>query len=639
MSWLLAMAFAVCAPPADLHELRVTSVRSFQVGDLPLDLTVEALDADGEPVAAFCGPASVAGLLKVEGSSRKPLTETPPFANGKVVLENVVVDADEVVIRAGNIETRWQPELRQLPGALAILPPVFAILLAMLFRQALLALFAGIWLGALFIHGYNPLTALVRCFDTYLPVTLVDKGHASIILFTMALGGMVGIISRSGATAALVDAISRRARSRRSGMLTGWGSGLVVFFDDYANCLLVGNTVRPFTDRMKISREKLAYIVDSTAAPVATVALVSTWIGYQVGLLDDVFGEGKGYDLFLNMLPYSFYSFFTILFVFAICFTMRDFGPMRRAEQRALSEGKVLRPGARPLMDRDLTDMVGDASKSHWLSAIVPVASVIVIVAVGLYISGRNALGDGADAAGMRGIISAADSYAVLTWASFGGSIIAMLMVVGRRELAVNETIDAWIGGVKAMVMATLILVLAWALGSICKDYLQTGPWVLSQVRPSPHWLPLITFGLSGVIALATGSSYSTMAIVIPIAGPMAWELTGDASGLDAETTYAIRHATLAAVLGGSVFGDHCSPISDTTIMSSMSAASDHMDHVRTQAPYALLCALVAGVVGFLPAGWGVSPLYTIPLGMAALVGLLFLLGRRPVADADADAV
>ncbi|HUH02335.1 MAG TPA: Na+/H+ antiporter NhaC family protein, partial [Kofleriaceae bacterium] len=249
-----------------------------------------------------------------------------------------------------------------------------------------------------------------------------------------------------------------------------------------------------------------------------------------------------------------------------------------------------------------------------------------VIVVAGLYISGASSPDLPADP-GLRDIIGKANSYAVLLWASFGGGLIAAVLTLVRRDLRLGEAMDAWVSGVKSMVMAVLILVLAWALGAMCKDALMTGPWVLSAIEPSPRLLPLMTFIISAVIALATGSSFSTMAIVIPIAAPMAWHLTGDAD-LSAATIESIRYGTLGAVLSGAVFGDHCSPISDTTIMSSMSSASDHVDHVRTQAPYAFVCATVAGVVGFLPAGWGVSPLLTLPAGLAILAAVVFFVGK-----------
>jgi Na+/H+ antiporter NhaC len=626
MHALVLVAMLACPPPESLDRFEVEAVRSYQVGDLPIDLVVTAVDRDGKTVADYCGAAQLTGLARPEVAGLTPVAQTPPFQAGVARLEGVVLIAPEVGVSAGSARGRYVPDLRHLPGVLSILPPLFAILIAIAFRQALVALLGGIWLGALLIHDFNPFTALLRTFDTYLPRTFVDPGHAAILLFTVALGGMVGVLSRSGGTRSLVDIVSRRARTRRSGMVATWVAGLVVFFDDYANCVLVGGTLRPLTDRLRISREKLAYIVDSTAAPVATVALVSTWIGYQVGLLDDLFGNG--YDLFLDILPYSFYSFFTIAFVFGLAVTQRDFGPMLRAERRAVG-GEVLRPGAQPLMDRELTEVdASEAADGSWINAVLPIASVILFVVVGLYLSGRYNVSD--PDAGMREIISAADSYAVLLWASFGASLVAVVTVRVTRALRFTQALEAWVTGAKSMLIAIMILVLAWAIGAICQEHLQTGPWVLSQVRPDPQWLPLITFLACAFIAFATGTSFSTMAIVLPIAGPMAWALTGDASGLDPGVVSSIRHATLSAVLGGSVFGDHCSPISDTTIMSSMASASDHVDHVRTQLPYAVVCALATALVGYIPAGFGVSPWVSLPIGLLAVAGVIFALGRRP---------
>lgn len=628
MLWVLALSVLTCASPEAVTGFDIAATRDYQVGDLPIGITVTAVDAGGEAVP-YCGAAEIAGV--VSGKDQAPIA-TITFDDGKAKVEPVVITGEAVTVRIpeASVQSSWTPSLRRLPGWLSTLPPLVAILVAVLLRQALVALFAGVWIGALFVHGYDPFTALLRAFDTYLPATLLDSGHAAIVFFTLALGGMVGIITRSGGTQALVDVIARRARSRRSGMVTTWAAGLVVFFDDYANCLLVGNAVRPFTDRLRISREKLAYLVDSTAAPISTIALVSTWIGFQVGLFEDALPDAgqSGYELFLHALPYSFYSLFTIGFVLLISMSARDFGPMARAERRAVHDGTLLGPDARPLMDRELTDMKpDDPQRAHWSSAVVPIAAVILIVMVGLYASGRQALGS--EGGGLRDIIAAADSYAVLLWASFGGSIIALLMALARRAMTFASAIDAWMSGAKAMIIAIAILVLAWALGDMCKNQLYTGAWVISQISPSASWLPVITFVVSGIIALATGSSFSTMAIVIPIAGPMAWALTGDASGLDPAVVESVRYATLAAVLSGAVFGDHCSPISDTTIMASMASASDHIDHVRTQLPYGMTCALAAVLLGYLPAGYGVSPVFSLLAGAAGLVAVVYVLGRR----------
>ncbi len=635
--WILvAAALATCPAPDSLVGFEVTPARDYRVADLPVEITVTAVDADGNPVQTFCGEARLEGVSREDAhGNRVPVETTGGFVAGVVKLDKVYL-ADEVRVTHDSISTATPIGLRHLPGFLSLMPPLIAIALAIIARRALIALFAGIWLGAVFVYGWNPWTALMRVFDTHLPGQLADSGHAAIILFTLALGGMVGVIGRSGGSQALVNIMSKRARTRRSGMLTAWISGMVVFFDDYANCLLVGNTVRPFTDERRISREKLSFIVDSTAAPVATIAVVSTWIGYQLGLLDEagVPLRGNAYDTFLSMLPYSFYAIFCMAFVGMIAWSQRDFGPMLTAERRAIETGALVRPGGQPLMDKSI-EMLGPSPDTplRWQNALFPIIAVIAVVVVGLYISGSAS---SPDDAGLREIIGNADSYAVLLWASFLGSLVALVMCVGTRAASVGDAMDAWISGVKSMVMAVLILVLAWGIGDICKTYLQTGPWLLSQVSPSAHWLPVITFVVSAVIALATGSSFSTMAIVIPIAAPMIWEVTGEGSGIDIETAWAARHATLAAVLSGAVFGDHCSPISDTTIMSSMASAADHIDHVRTQMPYAGLIAGVAGLFGFVPAGFGISPLISLPIGIGVLAATVFFLGKRadmPVTD------
>ena len=628
MGILTLVALLACPGGAEPADFAIETAPVHQVADLPQTLTITALDSDGEPLPSFCGSVGAIGLSQISGLNELALTTVGPFAGGQVVIEKAHWEGS-FRLRSEVREWTLGQSRRSIPGILSILPPLLAIGLAIAFRQALIALFAGIWLGAVFVHGYNPLTGLLRTFDTYLPRAVADSDHAAIILFTLSLGGMVGVLSKSGATRALVDRISRYAKTRRSGMLASWGAGLVVFFDDYANCMLVGNTLRPLTDRLKISREKLAYIVDSTAAPIATVAVVSTWIGFQLSQFEGVV-PGEPYDIFLKLLPYSFYSFFTIAFVLLIATTGRDFGPMLKAERRAAG-GKLLRDGAVPLVDRELTQMSESATGGRAIDAVFAIGAVILIVFAGIYISGSNASDSDAS---IREIIANSNSYSVLLWAGFGGSLVALLStsirgVGSEPPLKLSAGIDAWVSGLKAMLMAVLILVLAWGIGDICKNELLTGPWVLSQIDPNPRFIPVLTFALCGFVALATGSSFSTMAIVIPIAGPMAWDLTGpDSIVAGTAAVDSIRYGTLAAVLSGAVFGDHCSPISDTTIMSSMASASDHVDHVRTQAPYALTCALASALIGFVPAGYGISPFIALPVGLIALAAVVWFIGK-----------
>ena len=530
-----------------------------------------------------------------------------------------------------------------MPGWWSIVPPGAAILLALLTRQVLLALFAGIYLGVLVVEAWQPHVAFVRTLDRHLLETVADSGHAAVLLFTAALGGMIGVISRSGGMEAMVTLLGRRVRTRRGGMLASWLMGVLVFFDDYANCLLVGSTLRPFTDRLRISREKLSFIVDSTAAPVATLALVSTWIGYQLSQFETahVVPADAVYDLFLHCLPYSFYSIFTLIFVLLIAVAQRDFGPMYRAELRAVRDGLVLRDGARPLSETELLNRAAldpqDVPRAVW----VPVAAIITVVltvVVGLYVSGIAALGPEADTATLRTIIGSADPYQALLWASFGGGFVAIAMATAFGLTSLAEAMDAWVAGCRSMMMALIILVLAWTIGSVCREYLMTGPWLVNRLHPPPQLMPVAVFAASALISFSTGTSFGTMAIVIPVAAPMVWGVTGESSGLAPEVSATIRYAALGSVLSGAVFGDHCSPLSDTTILSSMASAADHIDHVRTQAPYALVTASVAALLGYLPAGFGVTAPAGLLLGTIVLCLIVFLVGRPVPASAGSPA-
>ncbi|MBC8425564.1 Na+/H+ antiporter NhaC family protein [bacterium] len=524
-------------------------------------------------------------------------------------------------------------------GWLSVLPPLLAIGLALITRQVMLSLLLGVWVGAMILVGGNPLSAVLRVGDTYLVDALADRSHAAIILFSTLLFGMVGVLSRNGSMQGVVDVLSRRVRTRRGGQTATATLGLAIFFDDYANTLLVGNTMRPLTDRLSISREKLAYLVDSTAAPVTTVAVISTWVGFEVGLIQDSLPAGEsGYLFFLRSLPYNFYPLLTLAMVFLVAVTGRDFGPMAKAEGRAAG-GQLLRRGARPAADPKglAPDTAAAGSASPWL-AVIPILTVVLLTVCGLWWHGRQELlVQGAAADSLREILKAADSLSVLMWSSLGGTLMAIGLSIGARRLDLQGSIDAWIEGARAMLIAMVILVLAWSLSAVC-DELGTGPWLVEASRDvlSPHFLPALAFLLAAAVSFSTGTSWGTMAILIPIILPLAAALpVGD--GVSAQLREVIALASTSSVLAGAVFGDHCSPISDTTILSSMASGSDHMDHVRTQLPYALVAGGVAVCVGYLPAGFGLSPWISLLCGALLLAALVRWRGRRapPVLGAD----
>jgi Na+/H+ antiporter NhaC len=500
----------------------------------------------------------------------------------------------------------------------SLLPPLVAISLALIFRDVVLSLFVGVWLGATLVADGNAAAGFFRVIDTYARDALTDSDKMSIILFSILLGGMVGVMSRSGGTHGVVKALEPYATTPRRAQVVTWMMGIAIFFDDYSNTLIVGNTMRPVTDRHHISREKLAYLVDSTAAPVACVALVSTWIGYQVSLVGDAL-EKAGSDLnpfgvFLASIPFAFYPIFGLVITFAVAVSGRDWGPMLAAERRARA-GELIAATSQPLADYESTGLApDDDTPKYWWNAAVPVLLVIGTTLVGLYITGRESLlSDGAASLSLSRIIGASDPFTVLLWASLVGLTSAIVLAVGQRTLNLRQSLEAMINGFKSMLMAFVVLTLAWSLGQVCTD-LATAAYIKGAVGPHvpPGLLPVAIFLVAAAVSFSTGTSWGTMAILTPLAVPLV---------LDSAAAHpAILAATVAAILGGSVFGDHCSPISDTTILSSMASSCDHVDHVRTQLPYALLGAGLAIFIGYLPEAFvGISPWILLVVGFAAI--------------------
>lgn len=614
--------FVVESPPLALKNVRFT-------------IEIQAVNGDGSVVQNFVGHVNVQGLtLKSEtGKVEKPISIQ--FNKGIFTSTNVAFQETgqhRLIFDFG--KTHATAKIRVIPGILSLLPPLFAIALAFIARQVLISLFCGIWLGAIFIYNYNPILGFLKTIDTYLINSLADSDHAAILIFSLTLGGMVGVISKAGGTQGIVEKLTKYAKSSKGGQLAAWAMGILIFFDDYANTLIVGNTMRPFTDRLKISREKLSYIVDSTAAPVASLAFISTWIGFQVGLIDQAFESinltHNAYNIFLQSIPYATYSILALIFVFLIAITLRDFGPMYTAESRAAATGKVLRDHAQPITDSSTLDMIADEKTPlRWFNALIPIMIVILVTLVGLYWSGSESLGEAAKKATLGTIFGAADSFSVLMWAAFSGLLSTFILTLSQRILSLNSTIEAAINGYKSMMLAAMILILAWAIGDICK-HLHTADYViaLSKGILSPHLVPFVTFMVAAFISFSTGTSWATMAILTPIVVPIAHHLPVEA-GLSPYLSHEILIGTVGAVLSGSVLGDHCSPISDTTILSSMASAADHVDHVRTQLPYAILVGLVACLAGYLPNGWGLNTYVALGIGVLILVGIVLLLGKK----------
>jgi Na+/H+ antiporter NhaC len=619
---LLVLTLPVAAEPA----IEVAS-EGVALASNRIHLKITGTDLPPGTVAEIHLDGRHVQTVEVKGGEQQIVLEQPSLAAGTHTVE----------VHTGSLTA--VTTVRAIPGWMSLIPPIVAIGLALAFRQVLVALTVGIFSGALIIYGWNPFTAFARSIDSIMAPALADLDHAKIIIFSMLLGGMVGLISKSGGTHGIVERLRPYATNTRRGQLAAWVMGVLIFFDDYANTLIVGSTMRPITDRLRISREKLAYIVDSTAAPIASVVPISTWIGFEVGLIAASFTElglpFNPYLTFIESIPFRFYPILALVLGFGIAISCRDFGPMLRAELRASDTGEVVGPGDKPLADYSSNTLAPPEGVRHRArNAFLPILTVVTVAIGGMYVSGASSL-NRADFPGttvwLREVFSNASSLDALLWASLAAVTVALLLAIGQRILTLTQAMDALMEGFRSILLAILVLILAWGIGRITGE-LHTADFVvgLTQGVLSPHWLPVLVFISSAAIAFATGTSWGTMAILMPLVIPVIHRLS-EASGyaVGSQTYHMLLLGTISSVLAGSVWGDHCSPISDTTILSSMGAGSDHIAHVRTQLPYALAVGAVAMLLGDIPTAFGLSPWISIATGTAVVIGGLFLIGKR----------
>jgi Na+/H+ antiporter NhaC len=601
---------------------------------LPLSATAIELETPAVGLDKVPLEYSVSGVeagaaveLSVGGETRMGTADD----DGIAVFEGVAVPETGVVtVTASAAGESTTTELRVIPGWVSILPAIAAIGIALTLRNVIPALLFGLWIGATALQSFTVQGAgrgLLDSFQVYVTKAIADFDRASIILFTMMIGGMVGIITRNGGMASVVMGIVSRAKTAIGGQVAVWLMGLMIFFDDYSNTLVVGNTARSLTDHLKVSREKLAYIVDSTAAPVACIALITTWIGYEIGLVDqalaqiDELSHIQAYSVFIHSIPYSFYPILAIIFVFMISSSGRDFGPMLKAEIRARN-GSV-----KPETREELPAIHGDELEpkdsipQRAINAFVPIIALVVALIVSLV-----AIGEGDS---LIEILETTSPYRAMMYSSFVGVIVAATMSIGQRILSVHETVDAWYGGLRATLFGMIILVLAWALSDLT-DTLNSASYLVTLLAGSlpVALIPAIVFVLAAVTAFTTGTSWGTMAILMPLIIPLSWAVMG-VNGLGDEGGMHILYSAVACTLGGAVWGDHCSPISDTTVLSSVASGCDHIEHVRTQLPYALLVGFVGLGVGTIPGGFGLSPWVSLVLGIVILGVTLRSFGKR----------
>ncbi|MEX0818838.1 MAG: Na+/H+ antiporter NhaC family protein [Pirellulaceae bacterium] len=513
-------------------------------------------------------------------------------------------------------------------GCLSLLPPLIAIVLAIATHRVVVSLLAGVFVGTLILANGNPFIAIGTTFETHLWDSLRDDDHLRVFVFTLLMGAMVGVMQRSGGMEAIVNGIAPWARSRRRGQLTVWVLGLIVFFDDYANTLLLGHTMRPLTDRLRISREKLAYLVDSTAAPVSGLALVSTWVAGEIGYIQDgldgtpLAESASAFELFITTIPYRFYVLWALLFVPLVALLGRDFGAMLAAERRAFRA----KPATPTHGGNHHTGL------SQWPNAVIPVLTVVAVTIVLISTTGWRAIADDTTVEhSLLNIFGNGDSYLALMYGSLTGLAMALLLAWTNARVGLTDLKTAAGNGAAQVIPALTILWLAWGLSGLTKaDYLGTGEYLGQLLAGSVdiRWMPTIVFILASVVAFSTGTSWGTMGILMPLVVPTTIQLLGS-SGSAVSANDPLLIGSIAGVLAGAIFGDHCSPISDTTVLSSQASGCDHIAHVRTQMPYALLVAGVSVVCGTIPIGFGASVWWVLPIGVLVMTISLWAVGKR----------
>ena len=509
----------------------------------------------------------------------------------------------------------------------SILPPLLAVTLAIvtgrLFPSLCIAVGVGLVLSW-YQKGATPNNFLTEVVWFVRAVSVgndgIDLFNFWVVLFVCLIMATISVVVASGGINGVVVWLSQFAKGPRSAQFITGLMGIVIFIGDYSNAMLVGPTMRPLTDHHRVSREKLAFLVDSTSAPIAGLAFVSTWIGYEVGLFEDISGTlglGRdGYSMFFDALSFRFYCVLAIIFVIVNALSGKDYGPMRDAEVRARETGAVAAPDAEALGHAASFTSLPNAVVQP-LSAVLPLLALLGLLLGGFWVDG-NGTGSIFSLTAWRNALSEANNVMVLASAAASAFVISIICALWLSKLRFSEIMPVVWRGVKGSFTPLGILLLAWGLKASC-DRLMTGDFLATMLSDvvSPLWFPIFVFICASVTSFATGTSWGTMAILIPTAIPVAFSLDGDSYGL---TTI----ICLGAVLDGAIFGDHCSPLSDTTILSSIASSCDALHHVRTQLPYSLTVASIALFCGYLPAALGISSAIGIACGTAVIVLLFY---------------
>ncbi len=547
-----------------------------------------------------------------------------------------------------------------LYGVWTLIPPLLALLLAFLTRNVILSLFLGVlsgtWMVAL-VSGdlLGSITGAFFNSTDYFIGTLADRWDAGIIMQVLVIGALIALITRMGGMRAIADLVVKIAKGPRSAQITMWISSWVIFFDDYANALIIGPIMRPLCDKYRISREKLAYIVDSTAAPVAGIMLISTWIGTELFNINEGLAIAgvtgvTAYGIFIDTIPYRFYNIMALFFVFATAFLLRDFGPMLKAEIRARTTGETINPGSEVMETEKVIDEEKEEIKENYgilktskkvtppniWNALIPVGVLIISAVVLFYTNGAAAVGAEALEGlsffeAVREAYSNSDASIVLFQAGLLACIVAIIMGFFEKIFTLKDGIETWAHGMKSMLFVCIVLILAWSIGSVIGD-LGTAHFLVSNLSDVlPQFIvPALIFIIAAVVSFATGTAYGTMAILLPLCIPLAAAIVG-ITGMEITSSgsaYAYILMCSSAVLTGAIFGDHSSPISDTSILSSMGAGCSLLDHVITQIVYAVTVGVVV-IAGYILVGLGLNVWITLLVMAAILVLILLFVGKK----------
>ncbi len=534
-------------------------------------------------------------------------------------------------------------------GWMALIPAFVAIILAFKTKNVYISLATGLYSGILLLNTYDMIVVgeqtllyiIPLMFISFIQIpifltnALTDQSSAGIVLQVLFIGGVIQLIAYSGGARHMATAVAKRAKTQKQTQILTWVMGLIVFFDDYANSLIVGPIMRPMIDKMKISREKFAFIIDATAAPIAGIAIISTWIGYELGLigsgLEQIGIDASPFTIFVQSIPYRFYNVLMLIFIVLTIYLAREFGPMLEVEKMARRGEKT--PGFLQEADASETLEEKPGIKSNILDGILPIATLIFGSLALFYINGIAIIKASDDLELISKInaepfsfmtiqeaFSNADAAIVLFQAALLTVLVLFIRAQILKQYKIDEGIEVFIKGANSLLSTVFVLLFAWSLGGIVGE-LGASDYLVSQLSETmPVFiLPAITFALSGFIAFSTGTSFGTMGIMMPIVIPLAYSINPD-----------LGYVTIAisSILTGATFGDHFSPISDTTILSSMGAGCNHIEHVRTQMPYALTVGAVS-TIAYIFAALNINLLFVYGMTIMALVGILLVVGKK----------